>query len=232
MFCRLALDLGPRDACPVARTRQGDLGRTTAEEWRPLTPALHTVPRDALGGPARGHLGEVPARFLSCGVVSPLVLRGEVHSHANRTPWERLTLTFGSPPGLWLTCGASVSMSTSALSPACPRSTWVQALRPACRRTPNILSIYRESSIEEQQFFQTLAHRAHKREKRRFQVKAREFLTTTLSTHTHSPLRASRPASGNSLPVFSTCRLSHQSSRLISDMETNPVDAVKVLIFV
>lgn len=52
------------------------------------------------------------------------------------------TLILGSPPGLWLTCGASVSMSTSALSSIWPRSTWVQALRPACRRTPRIRSIY------------------------------------------------------------------------------------------
>lgn len=52
------------------------------------------------------------------------------------------TLILGSPPGLWLTCGASVSMSTSALSSTWPRSTWVQALRPACRRTPRIRSIY------------------------------------------------------------------------------------------
>lgn len=52
------------------------------------------------------------------------------------------TLILGSPPGLWLTCGASVSMSTSALSSAWPRSTWVQALRPACSRTPRIRSIY------------------------------------------------------------------------------------------
>lgn len=53
------------------------------------------------------------------------------------------TLILGSPPGLWLTCGASVSISTSALSSTWPRSTWVQALRPACRRTPRMRSIYK-----------------------------------------------------------------------------------------
>lgn len=59
------------------------------------------------------------------------------------------TLIFGSPPGLWLTWGASVSMSTSALSSICPLRTCVQALSPACRRTPRMRSICNRESIHE-----------------------------------------------------------------------------------
>lgn len=113
----------------------------------------HLTTGDSIHLPWDADLGQLsmvaPVRFLHCKVTFSLVVfkgRTLFNLLSNRLPWEILTLIFGSPPGLWLTWGASVSMSTSALSSACPRSTWVQALRPACRRTPSILSICRENT--------------------------------------------------------------------------------------